>query len=48
MINQLIEHLLIASLCSAFFATAFILLRNILYKYIGAKWNYYFPTIGQY
>lgn len=41
MISQLIHHILIASICSTLFASAFILLRNILFKYIGARWNYY-------
>lgn len=41
MINQLIHNLCIASLCSTIFALIFIILRKLIIKSIGARWNYY-------
>lgn len=41
MINQFIQPIFIASLCSTCLAGLFILLRKPLLEYIGARWNYY-------
>ena len=41
MIRDVIQNILISSLYTTFFAGIFILLRNVLFKYIGARWNYY-------
>jgi len=41
MISQLIHHILLASICSTFFISIFVLFRKILIKYTGARWNYY-------
>lgn len=41
MINQLLHHLWVASLCTSIFCLIFISLRKLIIKSIGTQWNYY-------